>query len=414
MAEEEEAEGVAPREEVNLQELLESMLSKQNLVTDPFLSGNMNAQMYIPVKLLLQHANLKDIADEEGLLAAADNSSRLAVSEDRLMIRPMLKSKRNTVILRGMPEDTTEDDIREIFSPYPAEKNLVKKVTPDINNTWFVKLAADDQMQEVLLWLRSQTFRGEKISAAIKSEHFLRSFFPVAGAIPQGSAAEGDWSMAPMGMPEIDHSGPQPMPGYWQPWGMRTELGLGAFLYGGSKGSAKGGKGWQDGPPGKGGWGQNWSGGDGDWNSGWGGWGKSGWGKSEDDKGKGGKGGKGKEAKRKKADGKGKKSGEEGEGSRRRPKDGKSATPKVDDERAFPALPGQQAPTPIQRGYKDENFKRYSRDQIEGIFAKVDFSSVTAPEFELGEVFLEEPCKEFAPEASSSTVSYKDKAAAVA
>ena len=79
-----------------------------------------------------------------------------------------------------------------------------------MNNTWFVKFNVDDGAQDVVLWLRSQSFKvgasvfmvlpfvppappspckGKPLNAAIKSEHFLRSFFPVnanLGFVPPG------------------------------------------------------------------------------------------------------------------------------------------------------------------------------------------------------------------------------------
>lgn len=104
-----------------------------------------------------------------------------------------------------------------------------------VNNTWFVKFNVDDGAQDVVLWLRSQSFKvlgsetypfnkhqqalaagelqpqmrqkqlderkhminlcllfqGKPVNAAIKSEHFLRSFFPVnqsMGFVPPGSS----------------------------------------------------------------------------------------------------------------------------------------------------------------------------------------------------------------------------------
>merc|ERR1719335_1118289 len=136
------------------------------------------------------------------------------------MIRPMLKSKRNTVILRGLPEDATVEEVSGIFegSDYGS---WIKKITPDVNQTWFVKFdsnADEGGTQDIVLWLRSQKFRGEPVNAAIKSEHFLRSFFPVnlagrdtSGLPPDlgmmGAEKGGDWEMTPLGggqMPQLE------------------------------------------------------------------------------------------------------------------------------------------------------------------------------------------------------------------
>jgi len=133
----------------------------------------------------------------------------------------------------------------------------VVNVKLEVNNTWFVKFNVDDGAQDVVLWLRSQTFKGKAINAALKSEHFLRSFFPVnqsLGFVPpglppidgdapphgfsspsfaaggKGGANFGDFmapppGMHPMGMQEMPMMEP-PMfglqsPGFWKSWGSR-------------------------------------------------------------------------------------------------------------------------------------------------------------------------------------------------
>merc|ERR1719345_267340 len=94
------------------------------------------------------------------------------------MVRPLLKSKRNVIILRDVTEGATEEEIRGIFKDGPhAEK--IKTVKAEVNNAWFVKFDLDEGTQDVVLWLRSQKFKGQTVNASIKSEHFLRSFFPL-------------------------------------------------------------------------------------------------------------------------------------------------------------------------------------------------------------------------------------------
>merc|ERR1719183_832133 len=108
------------------------------------------------------------------------------------MVRPLLKSKRNVIILRDIPENTTEEEIRGIFEGAPhAEK--IKSIKPEVNNTWFVKFDLDDQTQDVVLWLRSQKFKGQTVNASIKSEHFLRSFYPLHPPGPVSAAPTHPW-----------------------------------------------------------------------------------------------------------------------------------------------------------------------------------------------------------------------------
>lgn len=230
-----------------VQETLEGLLSKKNLVRDQFLAGNMNPQMYIPILVLLAHEKLANVgATEEAVSAAATASARLGIDDAKTMVRPLLKSKRNVIILRDMPDETTEEEVRAIF-PSGPHADKIKTVKAEVNNAWFVKFDLDEGTQDVVLWLRSQKFKGQTVNASIKSEHFLRSFFPLHQAgggqgPPQMGGFPPPMFMGPegmdlgmMGFPPPDFEAmmkgkgkgmmmgdmpPLPM-GYWQPWGKR-------------------------------------------------------------------------------------------------------------------------------------------------------------------------------------------------
>lgn len=221
---------------------LESLLSKKNLVRDPFLAGNMNPQMYIPISVLLAHEKLQAAgATVDSVLAAAKKSARLGVDEKESMVRPLLKSKRNVIILRDVSKDTTEAEVRALFANAP-HGDKVKSVKAEINNTWFVKLDLDEGTQDVVLWLRSQTLKGRPVNAAIKSEHFLRSFFPLhlhPGTVPtpqQAWGPPGDPTGAPV--PEFD---PTQAMAWGPPMGMAAGFpgkgGFGQPMPGGKGGS---------------------------------------------------------------------------------------------------------------------------------------------------------------------------------
>lgn len=161
-----------------MQDALESLLSKKNLVRDQFLAGSMNPQMYIPIHVLLTHSRLVEVeATEELVVAASRRSAKLGIDDRLTMVRPLLKSKRNVVILRDVADSHTEESIRALFEDGPFY-HLIANIKPEVNNTWFVKFNLDD-VQDVVIWLRSQRFEGKPVNAAIKSEHFLRSFFPM-------------------------------------------------------------------------------------------------------------------------------------------------------------------------------------------------------------------------------------------
>eukprot|EP00397_Hematodinium_sp_SG-2012_P010431 GEMP01010546.1.p1 GENE.GEMP01010546.1~~GEMP01010546.1.p1 ORF type:complete len:520 (+),score=152.67 GEMP01010546.1:254-1813(+) len=164
---------------MKVQEALEGLLSKKNLGKDPYLRSAINPQMYLPLITLVAHEKMVELnATEEEVIEAALRSHRLGFDEKTLMIRPMLKSKRNTLILRDIPDDATEEEIRAVFNQEGAPKMPVA-VKADINQTWFVKMESDENPADAALWLRGQQFRGRPVQCAVKSEYFLRSFFPL-------------------------------------------------------------------------------------------------------------------------------------------------------------------------------------------------------------------------------------------
>lgn len=288
--------------QAKVQEGLESLLSKKNLVRDQFLASNMNPQMYIPLRILMSHDKMKALgATEEHLAAAATASHKLGIDDEKTMVRPLLKSKRNVIILRDMPDGTSEDEVKGIFANCPHAAKLVS-VKAEVNNTWFVKFNLDEGTQEVVLWLRSQKFKGQPINASIKSEHFLRSFFPLhTPAMPDGmgfpmdggmgfpmgfppgpadmmfmdgkgmDGGKGGWDdggkgmmMPMMEMPMASMGGIQ-LPGSWQPWGKRHQpppmilpLKYPEKPKEGEKGGEKEGKGDGKGSKGKEGGGDKW------------------------------------------------------------------------------------------------------------------------------------------------------------
>lgn len=175
----------------SVQKRLEELLSKQNLAEDSYIQQHMNAQMYIPLSILARHHSLCILGDENAIIPAArdaaQRSDKFGIDEDGSMVRPLLKPRRNTLILRDLPDDFPEDELKELFNRSP-ESDAFCSLKPDVNNTAFVAFKTDEAAQNVALWLRSQKFQGAEIKCAIKSEHFVRSFFPAsAGPSMQAS-----------------------------------------------------------------------------------------------------------------------------------------------------------------------------------------------------------------------------------
>jgi len=184
---------------------LEELFSKKCLADDAFLQKHMNAQMFIPVTLIAKHERMKSFCtDSAAIIAAAKQSTNLGVDDEEQMVRPVIKPSRNTLILRDLPADVTEDELTQFFKASP-ESEALASVKPDVNRTAFVAFASDEAAQNAALWLRSQKLRGEEIKCAMKTEHFVRSFFPAAPSAP----------MSPYVMPGTPVMMWQPMYNQW-------------------------------------------------------------------------------------------------------------------------------------------------------------------------------------------------------
>jgi len=99
-----------------LQKQVESYFSRQNLSADHFLVSKMNAQMYVPVSIILQLKRVKELTSDAGVLTKAVASSKVcSVDETGSMIKPNFKAVRNTIILREIPSGTTDAEVKSIF-----------------------------------------------------------------------------------------------------------------------------------------------------------------------------------------------------------------------------------------------------------------------------------------------------------
>mmetsp|Transcript_100527 Transcript_100527/g.174532 ORF Transcript_100527/g.174532 Transcript_100527/m.174532 type:complete len:660 (-) Transcript_100527:63-2042(-) len=168
----------------DVQSRLEDLLSKQSLADDAFIQQHFNAQMYISLSILIRHTSMQSLGASpttllEAAKAAAQQSEKVTLDKDGWMVRPLLKPRRNTLILHDLPEDTTEEELVELFASSP-ESEAFCSLKPDVNNTAFATFKNDESAQNAALWLRGQKHKGAVIKCAIKSEHFVRSFYPAS------------------------------------------------------------------------------------------------------------------------------------------------------------------------------------------------------------------------------------------
>jgi len=66
-----------------LQKQVESYFSRQNLSADHFLVSKMNAQMYVPVSIILQLKRVKELTSDAGVLTKAVASSKVCSVDEK-------------------------------------------------------------------------------------------------------------------------------------------------------------------------------------------------------------------------------------------------------------------------------------------------------------------------------------------
>ncbi len=89
----------------------------KRMMAMPHQLGVMDTQtMYVPVSVLLKVDRIKELTDSaEAVAAAVSASPKLVLDAQNNRARPNHTVKRNTIILREVPEGSTEKDVRAIF-----------------------------------------------------------------------------------------------------------------------------------------------------------------------------------------------------------------------------------------------------------------------------------------------------------
>ena len=124
--------------------------------------------------------------DERVVIKALENSTICSVEGGR--VRGSLKAtNRSTLILRDIPSNTSEADVREIFNFDSCRP--ISSMRSDIGDTWYVLFESEDDAKHTLAELKTlkRTFNGQVIKGRVKSETILKgsSYYTQSSAGPQ-------------------------------------------------------------------------------------------------------------------------------------------------------------------------------------------------------------------------------------
>lgn len=100
---------------------------------DSYLLSLMNDSGYVPLTTIAGFRKVKDLSTNMGdILEALRSSQSVIVDEANLLIKPAFVFERKTIILRDVPADTTEEEVRALFNDLAT----VESVKAEFGNTW--------------------------------------------------------------------------------------------------------------------------------------------------------------------------------------------------------------------------------------------------------------------------------------
>jgi len=175
-------EGVELMEAIRKQ--VEYYFSRENLVQDAYLVSKMDREHYVDVSVIADFKMVKQLTDDGSvILEALKASSKITLDGDGKRMRPTVVNARTTLILRNIPTDTPEDDVRKFVKE--AGVGTVVSIRADVGDNWFVTLETEEAAKQALEAVKPLKWEGKSIGCAIKSESLLKGITP--GSPPKGA-----------------------------------------------------------------------------------------------------------------------------------------------------------------------------------------------------------------------------------
>ncbi|TKR93639.1 hypothetical protein L596_008053 [Steinernema carpocapsae] len=144
---------------------LEYYFSRENLITDRYLRCQMDADQYVPIKIIANFPKITQLTNDIALIVQVlRESSNVQVDESGEKVRAA--SRRCTILIREIPE-TEEEEVKAMLEGTASYQSL----TYGFNNTWYVTFETEEATQRAFLHLQNlgKTFNDKPISARIKT-----------------------------------------------------------------------------------------------------------------------------------------------------------------------------------------------------------------------------------------------------
>ena len=143
---------------------LESFAKSQDLI------DQMDEDGYIPLSSILSLLPMVELgASLEEIQKAIKANDKLQLSSDESSVRLIIPVERKTIILREVPEEATETEIRNLLPDIPI--TLLRK---EVDSIWFLVFNSESAALQALNQLQSQSLHSHPLKARVKSEFYKK------------------------------------------------------------------------------------------------------------------------------------------------------------------------------------------------------------------------------------------------
>lgn len=142
---------------------------------------------YVPLKTISRfHKVLSLSSNIDDIMEALKSSENVVVDEVSKQIKPAITFERKTVILRDVPAEVTEEEVRALFDGM----GVVESATKEFEGTWFVVMESEAAAVAALELLRQRSLHDQPVKARLKNESYLKNLVKMLTTSEDGIPAE--------------------------------------------------------------------------------------------------------------------------------------------------------------------------------------------------------------------------------